>query len=83
MSRYSPKERARILAQARRHVAGRRAAVLRKTHELMLEKSQMTERPRLPEPQQSSRTSGAPEFDRDVLIDLVAAVLGVVLRRRP
>jgi hypothetical protein len=48
----------------------------------MLEKKQLTERQRAREPQQSSRTSGAPEFDRDVLIDLVAAVLGVVLRRR-
>jgi hypothetical protein len=82
MSRYSPKERAQILAQARRHVAGRRAEVLRKTHELMLEKKQLTERQSAREPQQSSRTSGAPEFDRDMLIDLVAAILGVVIRRQ-
>ena len=82
MSRYSPKERAQILAQARRHVAGRRAEVLRKTHELMLEKKQLTERQSAREPQQSSGSSGAPEFDRDMLIDLVAAILGVVLRRQ-
>jgi hypothetical protein len=82
MSRYSPQERARILAQARKHLAGRRAEVLRKKHELMLENMKMNERQRAREPQQSSGSSGAPDFDRDMLIDLVAAILGVVLRRQ-
>lgn len=80
MSKYTKEEKARILAQARRHLAGRRAEALQKQH-LPLEK-RTTEPQRMREPQQSSRSSGAPEFDRDMLIDLVAAVLGVVIRRR-
>ena len=79
MSRYSPKERERILAQARKHIAVRRADALREKHLLMREERKMTERQRAREPQQSPR---APEFDRDMLIDLVATVLGVSLRRQ-
>ena len=45
-------------------------------------KSQMAERQSASERQQGSRTSGAPEFDRDLLVDLIAAGLALFLRRQ-
>jgi hypothetical protein len=81
MSKYSKQEKARILAEARRHLAGRRAEALQK-QQLPLEKRKMTEPQSAREPLRGPRICAASEFDRDMLIDLVAAVLGIVLRRQ-
>ena len=82
MSKYSPQEKAGILAQARRNTAIVRAEALRKRHALELEKKKGAERQRAVELQQSPRTSAAPEFSRDELIDLIAKGLALFLRRQ-
>jgi hypothetical protein len=81
MTKFTKQDERRILAQARKNLAGHRPQALRKQN-VPPQGTRMTERQREREPQQSSRTSGVPEFDRDILIDLVAAILGVVLRRQ-
>ena len=78
-NKYTKREKAQILAQARRHTAVRRADALREKRLLMREE----EKRRARQPQQTPRTYGAPELDRvDVLIDLIATGLGVFLRRQ-
>ncbi|WP_187387837.1 hypothetical protein [Bradyrhizobium sp.] len=82
MSKYTKRDEARIFAQARKHLAGHRTEVLRKKNALLLEKAKAAERQNASERQQGSRTSGAPEYDRDLLVDLIARGLALFLRRQ-
>ena len=71
MPKYTSQDKARILAQARRHLVGHRTEALRKKNALLLEKAKVAERQKASERQQGSRTSGVPGYDRDLLVDLI------------
>ena len=82
MPKYTKQEEARILAQARKHLVGHRTEALRKKNAQALEKDQVAVRQSASERQQSPRTSGVPEYDRDLLVDLIARGLALFLRRQ-
>lgn len=82
MSKYTKQETARILAQARKHIASSRTEALRKSNAQVFEKRKAAERQRAGEPQRSPHTPGTPQFDREELIDLIARGLALFLRRQ-
>jgi hypothetical protein len=82
MPQFTNQDKAKIFAQARKHLVGHRTEALRKKNALLLEKAKGAERQKASDPQQSSRSSGAPKFDRDELIDLIASGLALFLRRQ-
>jgi hypothetical protein len=85
MAKFTKEQAAAIIAESRKHLAAHRAEKSRKKQALLLQKRKMVQRRSIQQSQPISPTKstipptfGASEFDRDVLVGVVAELKGMI-----